>query len=259
MPFRITAVIIALNEARNIARCVKSLREVADEILVLDSGSTDNTVALAQTAGATVLQVQWQGFGPTKNLGNDRAQHDWILTLDADEELTPELRREIVDLKAGPEPAATRIFCINRLSNYLGRWMRHSGWQPDWRVFLFHRSNGRWNAEAVHEQLVYVQPVSETRLKGALLHYTLPTLADHLNTINRYSSLHAERYMAAGKRFRWWHLWLAPAWKFIAQYLLRLGFLDGREGFWLAWFSALDRQIRALKHRELEQARKRKA
>jgi glycosyltransferase involved in cell wall biosynthesis len=255
MSFQISAVVITRNEERNIARCLESLQGVADEVLVLDSGSTDGTIAIAQALGANVHQLAWQGYGPTKNHGHALAKYDWILSLDADEALSPELKQSLLQLKATDLSAVT-IGQVNRLSNYLGRWMHYSGWQPDYCVRLFHRYFANWNSSPVHEVLEYKGEKRIQKLAGNLLHYTLPTIADHLATINRYSSLHAERYVQAGKRFRYWHIWIAPWWKFLNMYLVKRGFLDGREGFWLAYFSAFDRLVRALKHRELEKARK---
>lgn len=229
----ISATIIALNEAGSIERAIRSLGG-ADEIVVVDSGSTDSTREIAARLGARVLVHAFQGFAAQKNFATLQARHDWVLSLDADEELNPEAQAALRRWKAS-EPAAAG-YRFARRARYLGRWILHSGWYPDYKLRLFNRHKARWQGEYVHESVAAEGRV-ET-LPGEILHYTCDSLEAHRRRIEFYTDLAAremfDRHQGASPLRRW----LGPPWVFLHSYLLRLGVLDGVPGFLIAWMAA---------------------
>lgn len=227
MPNSLSVVLITLNEAANLPRTLASAGW-AQEIVVVDSGSTDATVEIARQAGARVFTEPWRGFGAQKNSGVDHAAGEWILSLDADEEISPELAREIQSLLAGePQFAA---YEISRLNHFLGRPLRHGGYWPDPKLRLFRRGAARFEERPVHETLKTTKPVG--RLRNPLIHHCYPTLEEYIEHMNRYSTLGAEMLVARGRGSGslGWNAVMNPAATFIYNYLCRLGFLDGREG-----------------------------
>lgn len=233
----LSVIIITLNEARHIADCLDSVG-FADEVIVVDSGSTDGTRDIAQARGAKVtLTADWPGFGRQKNRALDLATSDWVLSIDADERVTPELAAEIQDVlrAAGPGVAAS-AYRIARLSNFGGRWIRHSGWWPDHVLRLFKRGTARFKDVAVHESVVTGQPVAT--LESHFLHYPYASLEQFIAKINHYSSEAAAMMHARGKRTSVLGAWGHAVWTFVRIYLLRKGFLDGKEGFILAVMGA---------------------
>jgi glycosyltransferase involved in cell wall biosynthesis len=229
----ISATIITLNEARNIERAIRSL-SCADEIVIVDAESTDRTRALAGNLGARVLVHPWAGFAAQKNLASDQALHDWILSLDADEELNAEAQQAIWEWKSSTPTAAGYRFA--RRARYLGRWILHSGWYPDYKVRLFDRRRGRWKGAYVHESVEVSGPV-ET-LPGEILHYTCDSLDEHRQRIDFYTELAARELFDRGAGPNLIRRTLAPAWFFTNSYLVRLGILDGYRGFLIAWMGA---------------------
>jgi glycosyltransferase involved in cell wall biosynthesis len=220
----LSVAIITRNAATQLGRCLASV-SFAEEIIVVDSGSSDGTVELASRQGARVLQQEWLGFGPQKQFAVDAASHDWVLCVDADESLSPELRESIVaELKA---PGGF-VYTMARRNRFLGRWLKHGEGYPDWSVRLFHRAHARWGDEPVHEKVVTRSPV--LRLSGDLLHDSAETLEKYLAKQNRYTSLQAELLRAAGYRANVLQLVFSPLLRFIKFYLVRLGFLDGVPG-----------------------------
>ncbi|HVY94052.1 MAG TPA: glycosyltransferase family 2 protein, partial [Bryobacteraceae bacterium] len=167
---KISATIVALNEERNIARAIGSLKPCVDEIVVVDSGSSDRTREIAAELGARVVREDWRGYAEQKNFAAECAAHDWILSLDADEELTPELAAEINALRTGEEPGVIGGWTMPRRARYLGRWIRHSGWYPDRKLRLYHRGRGTWKGERVHESVAVAGAVGA--LRSDLLHFT---------------------------------------------------------------------------------------
>lgn len=230
----ISAVVITLNEASNIEACVKALRQVTDDVVIVDAYSADGTPALAEALGARVVQTEWVGYSHNKNLGNQAARHDWILSIDADEALSEEL---IQSLKA-LQPQAGAVYELDRLTNYCGKWIRHSGWYPDWKVRLFDRREVRWQGDYVHETLAVPKGFRTVRLKGKLLHYSYKTRSDHWQRIERYAELSAQEMHARGKRATWLKLYLSPAMRFLRTLLLNLAFLDGWAGWVISWSGA---------------------
>lgn len=229
----LSVAIITKNEEANLPRTLASVRW-ADEVVVVDSGSTDGTVETARSLGAKVICEAWHGFGRQKNLAIENCSSEWVLSLDADEEVSEELAKEIRTLLEG-SPDADAYF-LRRRNLFLGRWIRHGGYYPDPKLRLFRKGLAWFKERAVHET---VQFSGTTRiLHGDLIHHAYPTLESYLEHMNRYSSLGAEQAVAKGKTSRSWpaFLWnvlLNPAATFFYNYVFRLGFLDGREGLLL--------------------------
>jgi glycosyltransferase involved in cell wall biosynthesis len=220
----LSVAIIARNAASQLDGCLASVA-FADEIVVVDSGSTDGTVELAARRGARVIAKEWLGFGPQKQFAVASASNDWVLCLDADERLSDTLRESILDELKAPRGL---VYAMPRCNRFLGRWLRHGEGYPDWSVRLFHRAHARWSDDAVHEKIVTGQPV--VRLRGDLLHDSAETLEKYLDKQNRYTTLQAELLRSAGRRASVAQLLLSPALRFVKFYLVRLGFLDGVPG-----------------------------
>ena len=243
---KISATIITLNEERNIARVVESLR-CCDEIVVVDSGSVDRTVEIAGKLGARVVESAWPGYAAQKNLAAERATYDWILSLDADESLSEALEGEIWRIKkSGPGFDA---YTMPRLAQYLGRWILHSGWYPDRKVRLYDRRKARWVGDYVHESVRVEGAVGH--LESNVLHFTCNSLSEHLRTMDRYTSLAAEKMIANGDRVGWLELLADPPWTFFRTFVWKLGFLDGVEGLAIAYMAALYNFLKYAKARNL--------
>ncbi len=226
----LSVIIITKNEAAHIAQCLASV-SFADEIIVLDSGSTDSTVELARQAGAQVHQSSdWPGFGIQKNRVLALATKEWVFSIDADERVTPALRDEIIATLQAPK---CNGYEVNRLSEFCGKPIRHSGWWPDPVLRLFRRDSGKFNDVLVHES-VSLSKGKTGHLKSHLLHYPHPTLDSLIDKINRYSGDAAKMMLAKGTRTGVPKIVLHSVWTFIRIYFLRLGILDGRHGFVLA-------------------------
>ena len=229
----ISATIITHNEVRNIARAIKSLA-CADEIVVVDSGSTDGTPKVAERLGARVIHNSWPGFAAQKQHAVEQARHDWIVSLDADEEFDGSAQSELQRWKSAEPSVAGYRFA--RRAFYLGRWIFHSGWYPDYKVRLFDRRRGAWKGDFVHESVVVTGPV-ET-LSGEILHYTCDSLEEHRARIEAYTDLAAQEMVVRGRRVGAFRRLLAPAWIFLHTYFLRLGILDGHQGFLISQMAA---------------------
>lgn len=230
---QITATIISHNEAANIARAIRSLSG-ADEIVVVDSGSDDATRGIAASLGARVIVHPWAGFTAQKNFAAQQGRYNWILSLDADEELDAQAQAAIGQWKCS-EPVATG-YRFARRTRYLGRWILHSGWYPDYKLRLFDRKRGEWRGLYVHESVVVSGRV-ET-LPGEILHYTCDSLDDHRRRIEFYTDLAAREMFEQRERAGLLRRALTPAWVFLQSYFFRLGILDGQEGLWIAWMAA---------------------
>lgn len=230
----ISATIITFNEERNLPRAIESLR-CCDEIVVVDSGSTDRTVEIAERYGARVLEANWRGYAGQKNYAADQARHDWVLSLDADEALSEDLEGEIWALKKNG--SVYDAYTVPRLAQYLGKWILHSGWYPDRKVRLFDRRKARWVGDYVHESVISDGRVGE--LQGNLLHYTCQSLSEHMRTMNGYTTLAAEELVAHGQKVTYGDLLLNPPWTFFRTYVLKRGFQDGVEGLAIAYMASL--------------------
>jgi glycosyltransferase involved in cell wall biosynthesis len=247
---KITATIITLNEERHIARAIESLR-CCDEILVLDSGSSDRTTELAEKLGARLIESPWRGYAGQKNWAAERAAYDWILSLDADEALSEALEGEIWNLKKnGPKYDA---YTMPRLAQYLGRWILHSGWYPDRKVRLYNREKAKWVGDFVHESVQVRGRVGH--LESNLLHFTCESLSEHLKTMDRYTTLAAEELVSRKTPIGWSRLIVDPMWTFLKTYFVALGFLDGVEGLTIAYMAALYAFLKYAKARNMSSGR----
>jgi (heptosyl)LPS beta-1,4-glucosyltransferase len=240
----LSVVVITLNEERNIARCLKSVQQIADEIIVLDAFSTDQTVDIAASLGAQVVHRKWEGYSASKNHLNSLTTCDYILSLDADEALSPEL---IEELKAEKAKGFTGTYHVNRMTNYCGKWIKHSGWFPDIKPRLFPKEGSYWSGEYVHE--VLISPESEKKVfQGIVEHYSYYSFTDHRARADKYSLLTAQKFHAAGKKVSFLKPYLSALGRFVGMYFFKLGFLDGWMGFKIAKISA---QSNVLKYKEL--------
>jgi glycosyltransferase involved in cell wall biosynthesis len=227
----LSVILITRNEEANLADCLASLEGIAQQIIVVDTNSTDSTLEIAKTHGAVISQpADWPGFGPQKNRALDLATGEWILSLDADERLTPALRSEI--LTAIHHSAHVDCFAIPRLSWYCGRFIRHSGWSPDYVDRLFKRGTARFSDDLVHERLIPNGQVA--KLENPMLHFSFMDFSQVLQKIDRYSTASAEQAFSKGKKSSPLKAVLHGVWAFIRTYFIHLGFLDGPQGFALA-------------------------
>ena len=236
MPVPLSVVVITFNEEANIGRCLAALAGVADEVLVVDSYSTDKTVEICRQHGARVVENAFAGYVEQKNFATAQARFDHVLQLDADEVLTPELQAEIKQLKADWQYAG---YTLPRLTNYCGHWVRHGGWYPDRKLRLYDRRRGRWTGLLLHER--YEPDAGETTgaLQSDLLHYSYNSVAQHVRQLNKFTSIAADELTARGRtRVGGFELLVKPVWKFGHGYFLRLGFLDGFAGLCIAVLSA---------------------
>jgi glycosyltransferase involved in cell wall biosynthesis len=243
----ISAVIITYNEERRLEDALRSLRGLAREVVVVDSRSSDGTVRLAKKYGCRVFTRDWTNYADQKNFGNAKASSSWILSLDADERVSPELKAEILALPEGDPGCAG--YSIPRLVRYLGRWIRHSGWHPDRRVRLFRRGAARWEGEFVHEKLVLDGRAAG--LRSPIHHFTYRRISDHVARINSFSELGAKKLYARRKKCRWFHLLLLPPARCARSYVLRRGFLDGFAGLVIAVLNGYAIFLRYAKLREI--------
>jgi glycosyltransferase involved in cell wall biosynthesis len=231
----ISAVIITKNEERNIDRCLKSLKGIADEIIVVDSFSTDKTEDICRNYRLRFIQEEWKGYAETKNYGNSLASNKFILSLDADEELSEELRDEILQhKKKGMEADA---YYLNRLTNYCGRWIHHCGWYPDFKIRLWRKGSGKWEG-LIHEEVKLLPGVKAVKLYGNLMHYSYYTINEHLRQMIPFTDLMAEELFIRGKRFSILKVILSPLVKFLKSYFIRGGVLDGFYGLVICSLSA---------------------
>ena len=246
----LSAIVITRNEAHNLHDCLQSMHGMVDEIIVVDSQSTDDTVAIAQQHGAKVTQpADWPGFGPQKNRALDLATCDWVFSIDADERVTPELAEEIKRvLQAGDDGLA---YQLPRLSWYCGRFIRHAGWQPDHVLRLFKRESAKFSDDLVHERVVTDARVES--LKNHLLHYSYLNFSQVLSKVDAYSSASAKQAYAQGKRSTVARALGHGAWAFFRTYVIRAGFLDGGHGLALSISNAETSYYKYLKLWLLEQ------
>ena len=243
----LSVILITKNEAANIRDCLQSV-SWADEIIVVDSGSTDETAGIARDMGAKVyVHPDWPGFGPQKNRALGYAGKDWIFSIDADERVTPELRAELE--RAMHEASADGYYCP-RLSQFCGTFVRHSGWYPDYVLRLFKRGAGRFSDSLVHESVLLTGGTG--KLKNPLLHYSYLTVNDVERKVEHYSSAAAQQMFQAGKRASRLRATLSAGWAFARTYIVRLGLLDGSAGWNIARMNA---RTTYLKYRKLEALR----
>jgi glycosyltransferase involved in cell wall biosynthesis len=244
--------IITYNASARLAQCLQSV-SFADQIVVVDGGSTDATVTIARAHGAQVIEARdWPGFGPQKNRAVDALTTDWILSIDADEIVSPELAASI---RTAMNDSQADVYAIDRLSSFCGVWVHHSGWYPDWIPRLFRRGAARFSPDLVHERLVLSTTKPVVRLDGKLMHYSYEDFEAVLRKLDAYSSAGARQRHAAGKRGGFGVALTRGAWAFVRTYVLRRGFLDGKTGFMIALFNAQTVYYRFLKLAKLNEVR----
>lgn len=235
MAVKLSVVIITFNEERNIGRCLESVKNIADEIVVVDSFSTDETPGICAAYGTRFVSRAFTGYVDQKNFANAQAAFPHILSLDADEVLTPELERSIRAVKENWQGAG---YYLARLTNYCGTWIKHGGWYPDKKLRLYNRDLGQWEGLLLHE-VYQVQPGQATALlKGDLLHYSYHSLEDHLKQINHFTTIACRELQLKGKRTGLTPMLVKPPFKFLQMYILKSGWRDGFAGFCLAVLSA---------------------
>lgn len=231
---KISACIMTYNEEDNIRRCLESV-SWCDEIVVVDSFSTDNTLAICLEYTDKVSQNEWNGYIAQRNLIRTLATHDWILFLDADEEISPQLRDALMkEFESGHGKYVGYEF--PRQVYYLGKWIRHGSWYPDIKLRLFRKARGRSGGVEPHDQVIVDGPVK--RMAHPIWHYTYRDIADHINTMNRFSTISARALYDKGRRFSWIDFMFRPAWRFFKGYFLRSGWLDGKRGIIIATINA---------------------
>lgn len=231
----LSAVIITFNEERNIRRCLESLQGVAEEILVIDSGSSDQTVAIAERMGAKVVHQPFLGYIEQKNFANSCAAGEWILSMDADEALSPELKASVINTMQQPNGTG---YTMNRLTNYCGEWVRHSGWYPDKKLRLFRKGDGQWTGINPHDRYDLFGNAQPLHLSGDLLHYSYHSISDHLRQIDRFSAIGAKALYDKGVKANLLMLLYKPVARFLRSYVVWSGFRDGLTGFIIAINSA---------------------
>jgi len=248
---KLSVVIIAFNEEKNIERCLLSVKEVADEIVVLDSGSTDRTKEICEAHGAKFFNHAFDGHIQHKNRAITYASYPHILSLDADEALDDTLKRSIQGVKADFKKDG---YYMNRLTNYCGHWVKHCGWYPDTKLRLWDSRKGRWTGINPHDKYELFDGDANTGfLKGDILHYSYYTLNDHYKQVDYFTSIASKAYFEKGKKARLFKLIANPVAKFVDHYLLKLGFLDGSAGYRISKISAYAtylkyKKLRALYH-----------
>jgi glycosyltransferase involved in cell wall biosynthesis len=242
---KLSIVVICFNEEKNIGRCLDSVKDVADEMIVLDSFSTDNTVAIAEQKGAHVIQETFKGYIQQKNRAIELAIHNYVLSLDADEALDPLLIDSISKVK---EKFADPAYRMNRLSNYCGVFIRHGSWYPDAKIRLFDKRVAHWGGTNPHDKIILTGEMNVKHLKGDIHHYSYNTISEHVHQNNKFSTLAAEALFANGKRTNLLKVFVNPVWAFFLSYVIRAGFLDGLFGLVIAVMIA---NLTFLKHIKL--------
>lgn len=227
----ISVVIIARNEAHIIANTLQSLKPVINDIVVVDSGSTDETVNICKQFNATVIETDWGGYGVNKKKGVAVAKNDWILSLDADEAIDEELQKTLAEL---PLTNDKEVFDIRFKNFFCNKWIRFGEWGFDKHIRLFNRKQAKWNEAAVHESLMLPDGVKITMLKGNVLHYTVRNREEYANKMNSYAMMNAKKYFESGKKPNFLKQYFSPVFAFMQHYIFRLGFLDGKEGYIIA-------------------------
>lgn len=242
-PLPLTVSIIARNEAHNLPRCLASVRGWVTDVVIVINNCTDDTAGVARAHGAVVLETEWRGYRDTKNWALDRCTQPWALCLDADEEVSLALRAEIAAFFARGDDQRFRAARFPRKVWFIDRWITHGDWYPDHNTRLVHRAHCRWGGDRfVHERMEVDGAVAT--LRGDLHHYSFPTLASHVAKINPFADLFVQQQQARGGRFSIGAALFRPAWRFFRAYVLRLGFLDGFPGLYIAWATAFGAFVR---------------
>jgi glycosyltransferase involved in cell wall biosynthesis len=244
----ISVVIITFNEEKNIARCLDSLKEVADDIVIVDSFSTDRTEAICKEKGARFVQHKFEGHIEQKNWAITQAKYPYVLSLDADEALDEKLKRSIIEVKKN---FSCDGYTMNRLTNYCGQWIKHCGWYPDTKLRLWDSRKGRWGGVNPHDKYEMDEGAKIGHLKGDILHYSYYTLDDHYKQVNYFTDIASKALYKNGRNAGVFKLAFSPVVKFIRDYFVKLGMLDGVNGFRISRISAYATYLKYKKLRQL--------
>lgn len=243
----LSVTIITFNEEKNIARCIESVQDIADEIVVVDSFSTDNTKQICLSYGIRFFEEEWQGYTQTKNLANKYARNDIVLSLDADEALSDELREHLKYVLNNWDFDA---YQLDRLTNYCGKWIKHCGWYPDTKLRLWDKRKGEWSG-GLHEEVVMQSGAKAGKLKGDLLHYSYYSIKQHMDQVNKFTDIGSQQAYEKGKKSSVLTILTKSIWKFIRDYFVKLGILDGYYGFVISAISAHATFLKYVKLKEL--------
>jgi len=247
---KLSVVIITFNEEKNIAQCLQSIQDVADEIIVLDSFSTDKTAEICKQYNATFFQHKFDGHIQQKNRAIDLAQNNWVLSLDADERLDDKLTENIKKIKTNNFPSDAYFF--NRLNNYCGKWIKHGDWYPDKKLRLWNKKKGKWGGINPHDKVIMNNNSSISYIDGNLLHYSYHSIQQHITQINSFTEIGAKEAFSKDKHSNIFIALYKSIWKFFRAYIFRLGILDGYYGFVIASLSEYATYIKYLKLKELQ-------
>ena len=248
-PFSV--VIICNNESRTIKDCILAAQRVSEDIVVVDSGSTDGTQGIAKSLGARVFDYEWKGYSANKNYGNEQAENDWIISLDGDEVMDEEL----IHLLQKLSPQSRHVYRLNSLVNFGGKWIRHSGWFPVWKHRIFNRKEVSWNQALVHEDLGPLEDMTIISLNGLLHHFSFKDIEDHQERTERYAQLRVREWMEKGKGPSLIKRIFGPSFRWFKTYIIKRGFLDGKMGWYISCSNArmIRRQIQIYDHIKSEQ------
>ncbi len=249
----ISVVVITLNEEANIGRCLDSVKDIADEIVVVDSFSTDRTEKIVKEQGGKFFQNQFVDYVAQHKFADQKATYDHILTLDADEALSKDLVESIRNIKKYWKHDG---YSMNRMTNYCGKWIKHSGWYPDIKLRLYDRRKGKWMGKKIHERFTLVEGATKGHLNGDLFHYSFSSIAQHVNQANKFTDMTALAAFEQGKKSGCMKIFFAPIFKFIRDYFLNFGFMDGYFGFVICQISANATFLKYVKLKQLNKEQK---
>lgn len=235
---KISAVIITYNEAHNIDRCLSSLLSVVDELIVVDSFSDDETENICKKYGVKFIQHIFEGHIEQKNYAVSQTNYDYVLSLDADEALSETLQKSILSIKTTLD--YYDAYSMNRMTNYCGQWIKHGGWYPDCKIRLWKKARGKWGGLNPHDKIIILNRNSLKHIEGDILHYSYYQIAEHYKQADKFATIAASAYYKSGRRSSIFHISISPLMKFIRNYILKLGFLDGKFGFTIAKISAIE-------------------
>lgn len=247
-----SVVIITFNEQDIIEKCVNACAQVSDDVVVIDSFSTDKTKEICEKLGVNFISQKWLGYSEQKNFAKNHVIHDWILYIDADEVLS---NKAIENYKSIVLDKKEIVYKILRLNKYCGKWIKHGRWYPEWRNRLFHKDFAKWNSDIVHEDVEAItnEKFETIKLLGDVLHYSIESKKEHLEKINLYANLSAQKMYDKGKKASIVKRYLSPISRLLVDYFLKLGFLDGRLGFQIAWLSSYETYLKYKILKRIEQ------
>lgn len=250
---KISAVIITKNEEKNIARCIDSLQNVADEIVVTDSYSTDKTEEICRKKGVRFIQHPFQGHIQQKNYAITQANHLYVLSLDADEALDENLKKSILEIK---ENGSFDGYKMNRLTNYCGKWIWYGNWYPDTKLRLWNKTKGKWGGMNPHDKFMMTKEAKITKLKGNILHYSFYSIDEHILQMNKFSGISAQSYYERGRRANFFYILLSPLLSFVKSFVIKKGFMNGYYGLVIAMIDAHFTFVKYIKLKELQKKAK---